>query len=226
MTNGSSGDVWSRLSRDPRDPRAAALRASDQDRDIVNQELADAFADGRLDRGEYDERSDAVLQAKTLGDFPPILADLSPVEGTPPAKTTQDFRAQAERDYQRSFRQRLSGAIGSSAITTGIWGASSMASGHLVFYWPVFVVVGTGVGVVTTLLNKGDQIDSRREELEKKAERKAKDSRRPGDDDDDGLSGGFGPYGRGWAGPHGAWSGLTPDERRRRARDWRDHHRR
>ncbi|GAB3556950.1 DUF1707 SHOCT-like domain-containing protein [Spelaeicoccus albus] len=222
MTEASSGDVWSRLSRDPRDPSAASLRASDRDRDAVAQELADAFADGRLDREEYDERSDAVLRAKTLGDFPPILADLSPADGTPvPAKPSHDFQSQAERDYKRSFRQRLSGAIGSSAITTGIWGASSMASGHLVFFWPVFVVVGTGVGVVTTLLNKGDQIDARREQLEQKADRKAMGS--GADPDDDSYR--HGPYGPGWNGPHGAWSGLTRDERRQRARDWRDNRR-
>lgn len=267
MTEASSGDVWSRLSRDPRDPRAAPLRASDLDRDVINHELADAFADGRLDRDEYDERTDAVLHAKTLGDFPPILADLSPADAPPPpAKVSHDFRVQAEKDYKRGFRHRLSGAVGSSAITTGIWGASSFASHELIFFWPVFVIIGTGVGVVSSFFNKEDQIDARREQLEQKAEQRAlgagsespgRDghsggsdySGRGGDSDHgDGLGWGYGssrrhesgwgdgsghgsdshsgPYGPGWNGPHGAWSGQSREERRARAREWRDRQRR
>ena len=43
------------------------MRASDADRDIVLRTLADAYAEGRLDPVEYDERADAVTSAKTLG---------------------------------------------------------------------------------------------------------------------------------------------------------------
>lgn len=60
------------------------MRASDADRDIVLRTLADAYAEGRLDRSEYDERADAVTAAKTLGELPVVLDDLVPMTGLVP----------------------------------------------------------------------------------------------------------------------------------------------
>jgi uncharacterized membrane protein len=58
------------------DPR---LRLSDADRDEAIVQLSDHYAAGRLDREEFDERSDAVWTARTFGDLTPIFADLAPV---------------------------------------------------------------------------------------------------------------------------------------------------
>ena len=57
----ASEEVWSgsRTTRATRRP--LALRAADADREIIHRVLGDAFADGRLDREEYDERSASVL---------------------------------------------------------------------------------------------------------------------------------------------------------------------
>ena len=60
------------------------MRASDADRDIVLRTLADAYAEGRLDPVEYDERADAVTSAKTLGELPVVLGDLVPMTGGVP----------------------------------------------------------------------------------------------------------------------------------------------
>ena len=48
--------VWGSFQHDRRDPAVAPLRASDADRDVVHGVLTEAFADGRLDREEHDER--------------------------------------------------------------------------------------------------------------------------------------------------------------------------
>ena len=69
-------DWWSGFERDPRDAGNAGLRASDADRDVLRGLLSEAFADGRLDREEFDERTDQLLRARTLGDLPPIVRDL------------------------------------------------------------------------------------------------------------------------------------------------------
>ena len=61
---------------DAQDPR---LRLSDADRDEAIVQLSEHYAAGRLDRDEFDERSDAVWTARTQGDLAPIFADLSPV---------------------------------------------------------------------------------------------------------------------------------------------------
>jgi DUF1707 SHOCT-like domain len=51
-------------------------RASNGERDAVATRLQDAFADGRLDDAEFDERMRAALTAKTHADLDALLADL------------------------------------------------------------------------------------------------------------------------------------------------------
>jgi hypothetical protein len=52
------------------------MRASDADREAVTARLRDHYAEGRLTRDELDERIATALNAKTLGDLRPVLADL------------------------------------------------------------------------------------------------------------------------------------------------------
>src|SRR5439155_15322240 len=63
--------------------RAVATRASDRERDAVVQRVQDAFAEGRLNDDEFDERSRAALTARTHADLDALLADL-PVAPTAP----------------------------------------------------------------------------------------------------------------------------------------------
>src|SRR5438445_1156008 len=56
--------------------RAVATRASDRERDAVVQRMQDAFAEGRLNDDEFDERSRAALTARTHADLDALLADL------------------------------------------------------------------------------------------------------------------------------------------------------
>lgn len=53
-----------------------AMRVSDQERDAVAQILQAAFAEGRLDDGEFDERMRAALTARTAADLDTLTADL------------------------------------------------------------------------------------------------------------------------------------------------------
>jgi hypothetical protein len=62
-------------------PSSRALRASDADRDGVIELLRAAVADGRLDSGEFDERLDAALAARTLDALAPLTADLVAAPG-------------------------------------------------------------------------------------------------------------------------------------------------
>jgi len=56
--------------------RAAAIRASDQDREAVAQRLQQAFAERRLDDDEFDERMRAALTARTSADLERLTSDL------------------------------------------------------------------------------------------------------------------------------------------------------
>jgi hypothetical protein len=53
-----------------------ATRASDRERDAVVQRVQEAFAEGRLDDTEFDERMRAALTARTQGDLDVLLTDL------------------------------------------------------------------------------------------------------------------------------------------------------
>jgi uncharacterized Tic20 family protein len=56
------------------DPR---LRVSHHDREQVVEHIKTAYADGRLDKDEMDERLDLAMNARTNADLAPILRDLS-----------------------------------------------------------------------------------------------------------------------------------------------------
>jgi hypothetical protein len=61
----------------PGDPR---IRASDADRDRVAALLSEHHAAGRLTAEEFQERVDAALAAKTVGDLDALLADLPAID--------------------------------------------------------------------------------------------------------------------------------------------------
>jgi hypothetical protein len=60
----------------PGAPAAPAIRVGDTERDAVAQRLQQAFAERRLDDGEFDERMRAALTARTSADLDRLTADL------------------------------------------------------------------------------------------------------------------------------------------------------
>ena len=64
-------------------PGDGGTRASDRERDAVVQRVQDAFAEGRLDDAEFDERSRAALTARTHSDLDALLADLPAASSAP-----------------------------------------------------------------------------------------------------------------------------------------------
>jgi hypothetical protein len=68
------------------DHAGPVTRASDRERDAVVQRVQEAFADGRLDDTEFDERMRAALTARTHSDLDVLTADLpAAAAGTGPA---------------------------------------------------------------------------------------------------------------------------------------------
>jgi hypothetical protein len=68
------------------------VRASDADRDRVLDVLRDAAADGRLTAGEFDERMEAALSSRTLGELAVLTADLQPRPRAAPAQAEDVVR--------------------------------------------------------------------------------------------------------------------------------------
>jgi DUF1707 SHOCT-like domain len=175
-----SAEVWSSFTYDPRDPRYTALRASDLDRVVAHQVLADAYADGRLDREEYDERCVRADGSRVLGDFRPILDDLV----APPPSTErslahashQELEAMAERAWQTKRREASFSFLGASLVTTAIWFATCFGGGGFdpYFFWPGFVIAFSLLHLVRVAGSHRDIVESEVKRLEK---RRSKDQR-------------------------------------------------
>src|SRR3954453_14121505 len=68
---------------DGRSAQRPELRLSDADREDAIARLSEHYAVGRLDKDEFDERSDAIWTARTGADLAPIFADLEPATSRP-----------------------------------------------------------------------------------------------------------------------------------------------
>lgn len=88
-----------------------ALRASDTERDDALQALAAHYADGRLERAEFDERAEVALAARTRDQLHALFADLPgpvPVPSSTPEVVPAAPRT-PERVAEARLRQRPAG---------------------------------------------------------------------------------------------------------------------
>jgi uncharacterized protein DUF1707 len=168
-------EFWSSFTHDPRDAQFHSMRASDRDRTIVEQALTEAYADGRLDRDEFDERSDRALRSRTLGELSPVVSDL--VSATPAAPA--DLHQRAVEKYVTERREAVFGFLFATIVCTVIW---LLTTGVGSFPWPAFVALGTGINVAKTVSQKREIIARQERRLEKK---RAKELGRPRSSDDE-----------------------------------------
>jgi hypothetical protein len=172
--------VWSSFTRDPRDPEAQGLRASDADREVVLGVLGEAFADGRLDRQELDERTTATAQARTLGALVGPLDGLVP-QRTPSstALTPAELDHRALESWRHDRREALWGLLSISAIVWTIWTVGSLGDDGFdpYFPWPIFVTVAALLNLARVHFQRDEAVREERRRLEKK-QRKAIEKRR------------------------------------------------
>ena len=176
-----SSDAWARFEHDPRSPQGARLRASDKDRDVALEVLGQAFADGRLDHQEYDERSTAVTSSKVLGDVVPHLEDLVPDEpGTSLATSAPggavarpDLHQQAVAKWASDRREALMGFVGLSVLLWVIYAVATPG----IFPWPLFPTGFALMNLLRTVVQKPDIIAEHERKLLKR-EKKALDLER------------------------------------------------
>jgi len=163
-------DPWASFQHDPRDPAIAPLRASDADRDVIHRVLADAFADGRIDREEYEERSGSVLSARTLGELPPLVRDLVPDRPLLPARmplaaaSSSELQRRAEDHWREERRNALFGFLGPTVICWTIWAVVMPGD----FPWPAFVMAATFLNVLRVVAGRREIVASEFRRLEKK----------------------------------------------------------
>ena len=161
-------EVWSQFDHDPRLPANTTMRASDRDRAVIETVLADAFAEGRLTRSEYDDRAEAAMTSRTLGELLPLVDDL-PV-AREPQSSPRSLREQAERKWEGERREALLGFVGLSVLLWTIWAATMLGG----FPWPIFPTGFALMNLVRVQANKRDIIDEHVKRIEKKERKELK----------------------------------------------------
>jgi hypothetical protein len=131
------------------------MRAGDGDRQAVADKLKLALDEGRLDLGEYDERLQRTYAAKTYGDLQGLLDDLPgtavasqnrtsadpvlPAAAPPPATTSRSGQL---------VKAWLGGFGGVFVVSMAIWLITSISTGHMLYFWPVWLLIPMVFGVL------------------------------------------------------------------------------
>jgi hypothetical protein len=138
------------------------IRASNADREHVVQQLNDAFAEGRLDVHELDERVAGAYAAKTLADLRPLTVDLPGGTPSPPAPRRPGEPARravptppARPDRWPAPAMAYRGLLTAVAINVVIWAVVSLATGQLIYFWPIWVALPLLILIVRHVVGGG-----------------------------------------------------------------------
>ena len=136
-----------RRSLEPYEVKPAPLRASDTDRDRAVAQLRQHLADGRITFEEFSERLDEAYEARTTADIQQALRELPHVrlaEPQPPAPR-RPGGAGGRRD--RELRAQIVSYLLVNAFLVAIWVTTCISAGRLLFFWPIFPILGWGFGL-------------------------------------------------------------------------------
>ncbi|QSB04518.1 DUF1707 SHOCT-like domain-containing protein [Natronoglycomyces albus] len=151
-------------------PDEQNIRLSHADRESAIARLQKALDEGRLDIGEFDERTRDVYAVKTVGELQRLFDDLpDESRALDPSVHSIDLTPEevAQREAAKNSSENCSDDKGIwiafvwvTCITVGIWGISSIASLQLQSFWPIWPVGIMGViAVAITIMSKLDPDD-------------------------------------------------------------------
>ena len=132
-----------------------AMRAGHADREQVVTRLNTAFAEGRLDVAELEERVSAAYAARTLGELVPLTADLPgphqprPVAGARRAADPVPHPGAVRR--AGPHRPPIAGALGFFLFNVLIWGIICVSSWELIYFWPIWTAIPLVLSVAGTI---------------------------------------------------------------------------
>jgi len=142
-----------------------SIRAGNADRERVVAQLNAAFSEGRLDVAELDERVAAAYAAKTLGELVPLTADLPAGQqaGRSAAPAPRAYRVPAPAGAPSPAVRwaPVTGALGLFLVNVVIWGAISLGTGELIYFWPIWTAIPLALALVGMIAGAGDARDRR-----------------------------------------------------------------
>lgn len=160
------------------------MRAGDRDRALVQQVLGEAYAEGRLDRAELDERCEGAQLARTLGELVPFLVDIVPARPTGPRPelvrwSPEDVHREAARRYDTERRSAVLAFVGPTLICWAVWTATSFGRDgfEAAFPWPLIVMAATLFHLVQVLVQRRERVEQHVRRIEReqaKAQRRGR----------------------------------------------------
>lgn len=124
------------------------LRVSDAERELTADRLREAAAAGTLDTDELEERLTAAYGARTRRELTAATADLPQapaVVAAPPSPAR----------HSRALRTRVASFLTVNLTCIAIWAASGADGG----FWPIWVLLGTGLGLLGPLVRGALGVD-------------------------------------------------------------------
>ena len=118
---------------------APDLRASDADRERVADLLRHHAGEGRLDPEELDERLSRAYTAKTGAELAVLTRDLPSATGV---------AAVAERRRPHPLVPSLAPLLVPNIVCIAIWAVTDFGG----YFWPIWVLLGTGVAAATRVI--------------------------------------------------------------------------
>ncbi len=135
--------------RPPAGPAADGhLRVGDTERDHVTLLLGEAFTLGHLTIAEFETRCGQVPRAVTRQDLQNLLGDL-PADRV--GRMVSAGRMSRKAAALRGVRIHLFCYLGAALIMLGAWPAIALMF-NAWYFWPVWPIVGGGVGVLSHAL--------------------------------------------------------------------------
>lgn len=125
------------------------LRISNADREQAIERLQQALDEGRIDLNEFDERTKGVYDAKTNAELDILFDDLPLDRAEDRSVNTIDLTPEEQSRREKAVQQRvrkrgappiLKPLVVVACITTAIWLLSSVSSGELQNFWPVWPI--------------------------------------------------------------------------------------
>lgn len=116
----------------------ARMRAADADRQRVAEQLQSAYAEGRLDLGEYDDRVRQAWAARTYGELDGLTTDL-PRERPPQPPVAEPARHQVAVGHQPGRCGSVATWLSASVINLVIWAVISLATLSWIYPWWIWV---------------------------------------------------------------------------------------
>ncbi|MCQ4120625.1 DUF1707 SHOCT-like domain-containing protein [Rhodococcus tibetensis] len=127
------------------------IRISDSEREQVVDELGRHLTAGRLTIGEFDQRVAQAYRSVTQAQARQVLRDLPAPTPTPAPSRTTPARRHIPGHQQIEWLAWL--AAGS--LNIAIWGIISLATGVMIYFWPVWVIGPWGLVLLSrTLLGR------------------------------------------------------------------------